>query len=147
MRRGFAIFLIATFVSLLVVAYSQKPQEDQAYSQKPPEDQQTEADYVSTDYVSKVGDIQAKVVETFSDSHDRLVPYDALTADDVEKMQANQAALQGFTNQVDDLDPPQKYREHYDVFRSAINELYEATKLAHSLAADHVAVPESGFDE
>jgi hypothetical protein len=86
-------------------------------------------------------------VETFLDGHDRLVPYDALTTDDVEKVQANQAALQGFTNQVADLDPPQKYREHYEVFSSATNELYESARLAYTLAADPTAATQAEFDE
>ena len=98
-------------------------------------------------YATKVGDIQSKSVESFLDSHERLVHYDALTADDVEEMQANQVALKAFTDQVDGLDPPQKYREQYEVFRSAINELYEATKLAYRLAADPTAATQSGFNE
>jgi hypothetical protein len=117
-------------------------QEEAAVQQKDTAPPLTEADYVS-----KVGDIQAKAVETFLDSHDRLVPYDALTTDDVEKVRANQAALQGFTNQVADLDPPQKYREHYEVFSSATNELYESARLAYTLAADPTAATQAEFDE
>ena len=86
-------------------------------------------------------------METFLDSHDRLLRYDALTAEDVKEMQANQAALQGFTAQVDDLSPPQTYKEQYDVFRSAINDLHEAAQLAYRLAADPTAATQSGFDE
>jgi hypothetical protein len=62
-------------------------------------------------------------------------------------MQDNQAALQGFTAQVDDLSPPQKYKEQYEVFRAAINEMHEAAQLAYSLAADPTAATQSGFDE
>jgi len=81
------------------------------------------------------------------DIHDQIVRYDAVTADDVEEMQANQTALQGFVDQVDDLDPPQRYGEQYEVFRSAINELHEAAQLAYSLAADPTAATQSGFDK
>jgi Translation initiation factor IF-2, N-terminal region len=104
--------------------------------------QQSEAEYVS-----EVGKIQSGSVEAFLDSHERFLHYDALTADDVHKMQANQATLQGFANQVDSLDPPQKYREQHEIFRSAIDELYEATKLAYALAADPTAATSSEFDE
>ena len=104
--------------------------------------QQSEAEYVA-----RVGDIQERSVETFLDSHDKLMRYDALTADDVEKLQLNQAALKEFADQVDSLDPPQKYGEQYEVFRSAINELYEATTLAYKLAADPIAATQSEFDE
>jgi hypothetical protein len=99
------------------------------------------------EYVARVGEIQANSVEAFLDSHERLLHYDALTADDVEEMQANQDALQKFSEQASGLDPPQKYREHYEVFRSAINELYEAARLAYTLAADPTAATQSRFDE
>ena len=119
-----------------------EPKPDQASQQKSASDRQSEAEYVA-----RIGDIQANSAETFLDSHQRLMRYDALTADDVHKMQANQAALKGFAERAEGLDPPQKYREHYEVFRSAINELYEASKLAYALAADPTAATKSEFDE
>jgi hypothetical protein len=99
------------------------------------------------EYASKVGDIQSKSVETFLDSHDRLLPYDALTSDDIEEMQANQATLQGFTDQVNNLNPPQKYREQYEMFRLGVSELHEAAQLAYTLAADPTAATQATFDE
>jgi hypothetical protein len=123
-------------------ANDRSQQKEPGAEQEEDTSQQDEAEYPS-----KVDDIQTKSVETFLDSHERLLRYDALTADDVEEMQANQVALQGYTDQTDDLDPPQKYGEQYEVFRSAINELYEATKLAYDLAADPAAATQSGFDE
>ena len=100
-----------------------------------------------TEYTSKVSDIQSNSVETFLDSHDRFLSYDALTSDDVEEMQANQATLQGFTDQVNDLNPPQKYREQYEVFRLGVSELHEAAQLAYSLAADPTIATQTDFDE
>jgi hypothetical protein len=82
-------------------------QKDAAAEQKQAEEaaaQQSEAEYLA-----RVGDIQSNAVETFLDSHNKLLRYDALGADDVEKMQANEAALRGLITQVDDLDPPQGY--------------------------------------
>jgi hypothetical protein len=99
------------------------------------------------EYVSRVGDIQDGAVETFLDSHDRLLHYDALTADDVQRMQTDQGALQEYTDQVDNLDPPEKYKEQYEAFRSAIDELYGASRLAYDLAADPTTATQSGFDE
>jgi hypothetical protein len=122
-----------------------RPSEEQAnaqQSEKQGDSQQSEADYVD-----EVGKIQSKSVETFLDSHDKLLRYDALTADDVEKMNANQTVLQGLTDQVDDLDPPQKYEEQHETFRSAISELQEAAQLAYTLAADPTAATHSGFEE
>ena len=121
-----------------------RPQEQKPAAQ-PAEKAASQQD--EAEYVSKVGDIQSESVETFLDSHQKFMPYDALTADDIEEMQADQAALKGFADQVDGLDPPQKHREQYEVFRSAINELYEATKLAYELAADPTAASQFGFAE
>jgi hypothetical protein len=123
-------------------ANDRSQQKEAGPGQKENASQQDEAEYTS-----KVGDIQSKSVETFLDSHERLLRYDALTADDVEEMQANQAALQGYTDQVRELDPPRRYEEQYEVFRSAINELYQAAQLAHDLAADPTAATQSGFVE
>jgi hypothetical protein len=123
-------------------ANDRSQQKEAGPGQKENASQQDEAKYTS-----KVGEIQSESVETFLDSHDRLLRYDALTADDVEEMQANQAALQGYADQADDLDPPRRYGEQYEVFRSAINELYQAAQLAHDLAADPTAATQSGFVE
>jgi hypothetical protein len=118
-----------------------RPQEADV-QQKETASQQDEAAYVT-----KVGDIQANSVKTFLDSHDKISRYDALTADDVEEMQANQATLQDITNQVATLDPPQRYREQYELFSSATSELDEAARLAYNLAADPISATQSEFDE
>jgi hypothetical protein len=97
-------------------------------------------------YVGEVGDIQSRAVQTSLDSHDKLLRYDVLTAEDVEELKANQSALEGLTDQVDNLSAPQSYEEQYRVFSSAIDELHEAAKLAYGLAADPVAAAESGFE-
>ena len=99
------------------------------------------------DYVSEVGKLQSESVKAFLDSHDKLVHYDALTADDVEQMQANRATLQGLTERVGDLDPPQRYGEQYEVFRSAIDEMRETTQTAYALAADPTSATQSEFEE
>ena len=98
-------------------------------------------------YVGKVGELQANSVEEFLASHDKISRYDALTADDVEEMQSNQAALQDITKQVANLQPPQRYREQHEVFSAAISELYEAARLAYNLAADPISATQSDFDE
>ena len=123
-------------------ANDRSQQKEAGPGQKENASQQDEAEYTS-----KVGDIQSKSVETFLDSHERLLRYDALTAEDVEEMQANQAALQGYTDQVRELNPPRRYGEQYEVFRSAINELYQAAQIAYDLAADPTAATQSGFVE
>ena len=122
-------------------------EEAAAQTSKAGENNAPPSQEIEAEYVGKVGDIQSKSVETFLDSHDKFMRYDALSADDIEEMHTNQGALKGFVDQVDDLDPPQKYKEHYEVFRSAINELYEATNLAYNMAADPTAATISAFDE
>jgi hypothetical protein len=117
-------------------------QEEAARSQQ----KDTALPLTKGEYVSRVGDIQAKAVEAFLSSHNKLVPFDALTADDVEEMQLNQAALKEFSDQVDGLDPPQKYGEHYEVFSSTLNELHQAAQLAYTLAADPTVATQAKFD-
>ena len=62
-------------------------------------------------------------------------------------MQANQAALQGFADQVSDLNAPQKYREQKDALLSAIDELLQAAQLAYALAADPISATQADFDD
>jgi len=118
-----------------------QPRGKDAAEQEEAASHQDEAEYVST-----VGDIQARAVETFLDSHHKPLHYDALTAEDVEELQANEAALRGLTAQVDDVDSPRRYGRQYEVFRSAIDDLHEAALLTYDLAADLVAAAEFGFD-
>jgi len=100
-----------------------------------------------TEYVDAVEDIQTNAVETFLNSHEKLLRYDALAADDVQEMGANETALQGMADRAADLAPPRKYEEQHEVFGSAIDELHEAARLAHGMAADPVAAAGLGFDE
>jgi hypothetical protein len=98
-------------------------------------------------YVDGVGEIQANSVEAFLDSHEKLLRYDTLTFSDIEEMQANQAALQGFVDQASDLRAPKQYRNHKDAFVSAIDELHQATQLAYTLAADPVSATQADVDD
>jgi hypothetical protein len=110
------------------------------------EQERADSQQAQTTYVNRVGDIQSKSVETFLDSHDKLLHYDALTADNIGEMQANQATLQELIDQVDNLNPPREYKEQYKVFRLAVNELHETTQLAYTFAADPTAATQSGFE-
>jgi hypothetical protein len=101
---------------------------------------------VQPTYVDEVGEIQAGSVDAFSDSHEKLLRYDALTSGDIEKLQADQAALKRFAGQAGTLSAPQKYEDHEDVFRSAIDRLYQATRLAYVLAADPLEATQADFD-
>jgi hypothetical protein len=104
------------------------------------------AQRVEAEYVDAVEDIQTNAVETFRNSHEKLLRYDSLSAADVEEMKANEAALQGMAERATNLDPSGKYEGQHDVFASAIDQLHEAARLAHGMAADPVAAAELGFD-
>jgi LAS superfamily LD-carboxypeptidase LdcB len=97
-------------------------------------------------YVDEVGEIQDNSVDAFLDSHEKLLRYDALTSDDIEKMQANQAALKKSVDRASTLSASQKYREHKDVFRPAIDELHQAAQLAYVLAADPISATQADFE-
>jgi hypothetical protein len=96
-------------------------------------------------YANEVGEIQADSVEAFLDSHEKLLRYDALSSADIEKMQANQAALQVLANRASDLRTPPIYRDQKDAFLSAIEELHQAAQLAYTLAADPTSATLAGF--
>ena len=107
-------------------------------------------EYTSTpenDYVSAVKDLQTKSEESSNDSDDRFSRFDSLTSNDLKKMKTDSDNLKDYLNQVDNLDPPEKYKSHYDLFRSAIDDLYQATELAYSLASDPGSVTKSRLDE
>jgi hypothetical protein len=112
---------------------------DTKRGQATPQDRQTT-------YVDEVGEIQAGSVDVFLDSHEMLLRYDTLTSGDVEKLQADQAALKKYAGQAGALSAPQKYKEHKDVFRSAIDELHQAAQLAYVLAADPISAAQADFD-
>jgi hypothetical protein len=109
--------------------------------------EQTASQEEQLPYVSEVGRIQASSVEAFSDSHMKLLRYDTLTSGDIEEMQANQAALQGFADRSSDLEAPQKYGEQKEAFVSGIEELHQGGRLAYVLAADPIAASQADFDD
>src|SRR5215211_5975874 len=129
------------------------PQHQQVDAGRPPHEkagakrEQVASVDKQTPYVSGVGEIQANSVEAFLDSHERFLHYDALTSADIEKMQADQAALKEYAHQATDLRAPQRYREQKDAFLSAIEELHQAAQLAYSLAADPISATQADFDD
>ena len=100
------------------------------------------------EYVGMVGAIQARAVETFLESHEKLSRYEALAADDVEEMKSNEATLREMADRATGLAPPRRYEDQHEVFGSAIIELHRAARLSYSMAADPVAAADLGaFDE
>jgi hypothetical protein len=90
--------------------------------------------------------VQSNAVEVFMDSHSKLLRYDSITAEDIDEMRANEAALEEMTREADDLAPPRSFEEQHEVFVSAVAGLQEAARVAYELANDPVAAAETGFD-
>jgi hypothetical protein len=97
-------------------------------------------------YLDEVADIQKGSVEASLGSNDELLHYDRLTADDVQVMKANSAALESYGRRAKDLDPPTEYEDQYKVFVLAINELRDANELAYRLAADPQSATQADFE-
>ena len=97
-------------------------------------------------YLDEVADIQKGSVEASLGSNDELLHYDSLTADDVQVMKANSAALESYGRRAKDLDPPTKFEDQHEVFVLAINELRDANDLAYRLAADPQSATQADFE-
>jgi hypothetical protein len=106
----------------------------------------TAARLSEAEYVDRVGEIQSSSVSDLLEIEQKIRRYDALTAADVKEIGAIRASLKGFTDEVDGLDPPQRYRAQYEVFRSAIREMYQASTVAYSLAADPISATQADFE-
>jgi hypothetical protein len=97
-------------------------------------------------YLDEVADIQKGSVEASLRSNDELLRYDSLTADDVQVMKANSAALESYGRRAKGLDPPAEYEDQYRVFVLAISELRDASELAYRLAADPQSATQADFE-
>jgi hypothetical protein len=96
-------------------------------------------------YLDEVAAIQNGSVEASLRSNDELLRYDRLTADDVEVMKDNSAALESYGRRTKDLDPPTKHEDQHEVFVLAINELRDANELAYRLAVDPFSATQADF--
>lgn len=97
-------------------------------------------------YSKDLAVIQRQAVEASLESNDKLLRYDGITAEDVEEMEANSVALEGYARRARDLAPPAKYEDQHKVFVLAIGELRDADELAYSLAADPSSATQTDFE-
>jgi hypothetical protein len=97
-------------------------------------------------YLDEVADIQKGSVKVSLRSNDKLLRYDRLTADDVQIMKDNSAALKSYGRRAKDLNPPTEYEDQDKVFVLAINELRDANELAYRLAADPSSATQTDFE-
>ena len=97
-------------------------------------------------YLNGIADIQNRSVELSLQSNSKLQRYDSLTADNVEDMKADAAALESYSRRARDLDPPTEYEDQHRVFVRAIGELRDADELAYRLVADPQSATQAGFE-
>jgi hypothetical protein len=97
-------------------------------------------------YLNEVADIQNGSVEASLRSNNKLLRYDGLTAEDVEELKADFAALENYARRARDLAPSAEHEDQYKVFVLAINELRDANELAYGLAADPSSATQTDFE-
>lgn len=99
------------------------------------------------EYLSMVEEIQTGSVDSFLQSDEKFSRFDSLTPGDVEVMKTDYNTLGEYLNRADNLDPPERYKDQHELFRSAIADLYQAAGLAYSTASDPSSLTKSGLDE
>jgi hypothetical protein len=97
-------------------------------------------------YFEEVADIQNGSVETALRSNNKLLRYDALTAEDVEELKADYVALKNYARRARNLAPSAEHEDQYNIFVVAINELRDANELAYRLAADPSSATQTDFE-
>ena len=97
-------------------------------------------------YSKDLAVIQKQAVEASLGSNRKLLRYDGITAEDVEEMEEDYVALQGYARRAGDLAPPAKYYDQHEVFVLAIGELRGANGLAYRLAADPSSATQTDFE-
>ena len=98
-------------------------------------------------YLAEVGAIQSGAVEALDDSDDKLLRYDALSAADVEEMGENLASVERLRGRAQDLDPPEGFAEHHELFVSAVGTVHEAAEISYGLASEPVDATWARFEE
>jgi hypothetical protein len=88
------------------------------------------------EYLSKVKETNVGAVEAFLKVDEEIRQFDSITADDVEEMEENRKEVSSNLDEIEQLEPPEEYREQYELFHLAIVDLDEAAGLAYSMASD-----------
>ena len=97
-------------------------------------------------YLDEVASIQNGSVDTSLRSNDKLLRYDGLTAEDVEELKDDYAALENYARRARDLAPSAEHEDQYKEFVLAISELRDANELAYRLAADPSSATQADFE-
>jgi hypothetical protein len=100
-------------------------------------------------YQQRVGALQRASVDTLEASNDNLLRYDSLTTTDVADLEHNYLLLAHYSQQAEDLNPPEEYKYQYGyqygAFSSGITELYNSAWTAYTLAADPISATKEDF--
>jgi len=96
-------------------------------------------------YQQRVGALQRASVDTLEASNDKLLRYDSLTTTDVDALEHNYLLLAHYSQQAEDLNPPEEYKYQYGAFSSGITELYNSAWTAYTLAADPISATKEDF--
>jgi hypothetical protein len=110
-------------------------------AEKAPSDGSSEAAYLE-----EVADIQNGSVEASLRSNNKLLRYDALTAEDVKELKADYVALENYARRARDLGPSAEHEDQHKVFVLAIGELRDANELAYRLAANPSFATQTDFE-
>jgi hypothetical protein len=97
-------------------------------------------------YLDEVADIQNGSVEASLRSNNKLLRYDALTAEDVKELKADYVALENYARRARDLGPSAEHEDQHKVFVLAIGELRDANELAYRLAANPSFATQTDFE-
>lgn len=98
------------------------------------------------EYLSKVKETNVGAVEAFLKVDEEIRQFDSITPEDVEEMEKNRKEVGSNLDEIEGLDPPEEYREQYELFRLAILDLDEAAGLAYSMASDPDSIAPSTPD-
>ena len=112
----------------------------------PVQEQEAREREMESEYVPGTGEIQEASVEAFLGSDEKLLRPDSLTADDVEDMEDNVAALRRYQGRVEDLEPPEKYRDQHELLVAAVADLRAAAEIAHRSVTDPASATRSDYD-
>jgi hypothetical protein len=120
---------------------------EEAESQRDSNQEQAQSNASEVEYTDDVAEIQNGAVEAFVGTHEKLTRYDNLSAADVEDLQANRIALEGYSNQAENLSPPEEYLGQYKLFRAAIDNLSNAAEIAYRVVANPGSATPGDFQE
>ena len=98
------------------------------------------------EYLSRVKETNVGAVEAFLKIDEEIRQFDSITPEDVEEMEKNRNEVSSNLDQIEELDPPEEYREQYELFHQAIADLDEAAGLAYFMASDPDSITPSTPD-